>query len=1444
MTTRTQSTLKNNLLLSTSLRRSTLMLSLAVGMVGLSAPAYAVDDLELPTGGSVVGGDATINYAAPGQLDVQQNSDRLVVDWDKFNIGRSATTTFIQPGSSSLAVNRVTGKNDNPTQILGTLKANGQVMVLDRNGVIFGRTARVDVGGIVASTGTVSAAQVMSGSNKIDITDMADATVENQGTITAADGGLAALVAPTVRNSGVINAKLGRVALAAGEAATVDLYGDNLVELQLSSEATKAVVEHTGTINAQGGSVQLTAQAAKDVVDSVVNMDGVINASSVSEKGGRIVLSADTINVRGTATANGSKGGSVNVNARSRARVESGARIEASSNQGRNAGTIEVKAGDSLHVAGTLQAHGADQTGFIDTSAADVSFAETASVTTNGEWLIDPININIGPILEALLEMQLNLFGNATVTTPAIGPQAGNIYVERQIDWNTNNRLTLNAINDILFNSAASGLNATGGGSVVLNAGRNIGLMNGSGIVTNGGDVTMNARRFRLNSGVVNANGGDIDINNTDGFQAVAGSIRTSGTGTISLNQNKDADAFLSSNTIQNAVDAVSNTGTGLNTIDVGAGTYSEDVVLNKANMVLNGANAGTAGYMARVAESVISGASTGITVTARNVTVDGVEVTGGTVGIKLAAADSAVRNSRIHNTAGAGIQSDNADRLTLQANVITQTGAQGIALGNDSDYARVVDNEVYSTGSTGILINGGSDASIVSDNRIGMHGTVNGDGILIRDAKNFGGLSTTVTGNIITGTLSPAINYGSGVHVSYSNRVVVGGTGKGDANVIYATGWDGVRFQNGENNKAVSNYISNVHRTGVFGLDVQGLLIKDNTIDGANNYYGMDINNSKNVTISGNYVNATNLEGMLLTNLYGATYVVDNDVANTGLDGIHATGTSRLYIRSNRIGVDGAIRGDGVLVEKSTNVDTYSDISGNVIANTISTGTDKGSGVQVLNSQNVRIGSFENANRISNVGWDGVRVEDAGNILVEANEISRAVRSGVYFENVTGSTVRYNDVRGMGWYGLDVRRGSDVLLEANDVSTTGREGINAEAVGGDLTIDGNYVVNTGSHGISVKSSPNVAITSNIVGGGESYIRGIGIYVNSPQNLTIGGAGAGNTVMNTLEDGIYVDAYGSGHADVIENAVKNAGYNGIMLRNLKSANVDSNSVDGAVQSGIKVAGSTYGSVALSGNEVSNADIGMTFESGLIDLTGATNKLNGGRIGYRFAPVVVKGGFSQVDLQDDTIGTTEFAGQSDFYVELLNGALFAPGTPTLEDGLNASYDGFAPSSVGGILTAAQYLALENMFFHYNDDPTVGLFFFGQVPLLQQSRVFRQDINPFVPGTGNAGFTITGLPRVPGGVGGTLPAGGAPTNPADLNNLAPAAGGGNVGTPPAGQTPEELAAIAPAAGGGQNTACWSDAANIVGAGQVANYNFNADPLSALQDANACGSNPGTL
>src|ERR1700681_3595842 len=146
----------------------------------------------------------------------------------------------------------------------------------------------------------------MKGQYNFNISGNPSASVVNQGAITAASGGFAALVAPGVRNSGTITATLGTVGLAAGNAFTLDFYGDRLITLALNDQIAsqvidvatgqplKSLVSNSGKLSANGGRVELTAAAARAVVDSVINNTGVIEADTIGTRNGMIVLGAAT----------------------------------------------------------------------------------------------------------------------------------------------------------------------------------------------------------------------------------------------------------------------------------------------------------------------------------------------------------------------------------------------------------------------------------------------------------------------------------------------------------------------------------------------------------------------------------------------------------------------------------------------------------------------------------------------------------------------------------------------------------------------------------------------------------------------------------------------------------------------------------------------------------------------------------------------------------------------------------------------------------------------------------------------------------------------------------------------------------------------------------------------------------------------------------------------
>ncbi|MDP2811447.1 MAG: filamentous hemagglutinin N-terminal domain-containing protein, partial [Rhodocyclaceae bacterium] len=264
---------------------------------------------ELPAGGAVVGGaaSATIGYPAANRMVVNQVIDRSIINWQSFSIGSGNYVQFIQPSSSSVVLNRVVGGS--PSDILGSMSANGQVFLVNPNGVFFGAGASIDVAGLVATTLAIRDQDFLAGNHVFsrDAASPALAKVTNAGTIAARDGGYVVLAGDYAANTGVIQARLGTVALAAGNKLTLDLQGDRLINFAVNEKtlASLAGVANAGQLLADGGRVVMTAAVAGDLAATVVNNTGLVQAQSMVEHDGSIYLAADggSIRVGGTLDA-------------------------------------------------------------------------------------------------------------------------------------------------------------------------------------------------------------------------------------------------------------------------------------------------------------------------------------------------------------------------------------------------------------------------------------------------------------------------------------------------------------------------------------------------------------------------------------------------------------------------------------------------------------------------------------------------------------------------------------------------------------------------------------------------------------------------------------------------------------------------------------------------------------------------------------------------------------------------------------------------------------------------------------------------------------------------------------------------------------------------------------------------------------------------------------
>ena len=415
------------------------LLSAVLGSAGL---AYAqVPAGALPSGGKVMVGSGQLQQAG-SLLVVQQDTARLGLDWQSFNIGSGATVEFRQPGADSVALNRVLGHSG--SQIFGQLRANGQVFLTNPHGVLFAPGAKVDVGGLVASTLDLSQEDFAAG--RYSFGGSSTASVVNQGSLRANAGGYLALFGPQVSNEGDITVDAGSVVLASGSAATVSISGGGLISAVVSPGAAGSVA-NSGSIAADGGVVRLSAQSAQDIAASLVNNSGVIRAHTLQERHGEIWITGDQ------ATNSGS--------------------LSADSSSNADAGRIVLQGGmqaGSVDVGGTLSATSAGgRGGRVDTSAARVAVDADTRVDTrggagrHGHWTIDPTDFTVSAgsgsatasgIGASTLATNLGST-NVTLATAPAGSEAGDIHVNADVAWSAGTTLTLQAAHDTLESRVA-----------------------------------------------------------------------------------------------------------------------------------------------------------------------------------------------------------------------------------------------------------------------------------------------------------------------------------------------------------------------------------------------------------------------------------------------------------------------------------------------------------------------------------------------------------------------------------------------------------------------------------------------------------------------------------------------------------------------------------------------------------------------------------------------------------------------------------------------------------------------------------------------------------------------------------------------------------------------------------------------------------------------------
>ncbi|MGJ0365378.1 beta strand repeat-containing protein [Aliarcobacter cryaerophilus] len=359
-----------------------------------------------PSGGTVVSGNATISQNA-NTTNINQSSNKAIINWQDFSIKSNETVNFNQPNSNSITLNRVIGNEK--SIIDGALNANGQVWLINSNGVLFGKNAKVNTAGIVASTKDISNEDFNNGN--YNFKGNSNASIVNEGEIKSLANTHATFIANSVTNKGKIEVHKGTINLVGASDVTLTLNENQNISLKVNKGVLDALVDNQNLIVANGGNVYLTTNAKNELLKGVVNHSGIIEASSIDElTQSEVILFAH--------------GGTTNVD-----------------------GSIIAK------------------NSFVETSGEKLNVTSNTKVVAK-DWLLDPTNILIastgGDVLTGESVSATAIQNNLEATNVHL-QATNNITVNQNITWSTDKQLKLEA-NNINVNATINNTNQTNGG--------------------------------------------------------------------------------------------------------------------------------------------------------------------------------------------------------------------------------------------------------------------------------------------------------------------------------------------------------------------------------------------------------------------------------------------------------------------------------------------------------------------------------------------------------------------------------------------------------------------------------------------------------------------------------------------------------------------------------------------------------------------------------------------------------------------------------------------------------------------------------------------------------------------------------------------------------------------------------------------------------------------
>jgi filamentous hemagglutinin family protein len=1140
---------------------------------------------NLPTGGKVVGGTASIAQPSANKMVVTQSTEKAAVNWNTLNVGSGDTLQFVQPSANSQVLNRVVGVSGS-SQILGTLTANGQVYIVNPQGVVFGNGASVNVGSILASTRDISPSAFMAGGS-LEFSAGANASglISNEGSITASAGYIV-LAADKIRNTGTLNAPAGQVMLTAGDQATLSLSNGQLVRFTVNATADNLSISNGGVIQAQDGKIVLNTNATNNLLNSVINLSGVVSAQGGavaidSGATGSAALSKATVDV----SRQGGPAGNITVSAKD-IKVAANSRLLASGTNGK---------GGKVVLAGNTDS-GNSQVTVIDSTVnvSGVNSGSSGAESSRGGTVI-------------LSGNRVDLSGNTTIDASGVAG-GGQVIVGGDLLGKAGNLAPVPLANQTYI-----------GSNVSIEVGSSAG--DGGFVETSGKQITVlgnvkGSSKGKNGEWLIDPT--DIVITNQTNTTGANGSNTTNSSNASNLTSNNSANVSSSTN---NTSGNTSNTTSNI------LNTSINNALSNGTNVTVTTASNGSAGGNLTVEANltVTNPGNTSLTLLAnQSLTFNQVNISAsgnGTLGLNATSANGTLTVNSTNFSLNGG--SFNLTGIS----VLLPTGGQ--VVGGDASIAQPSANRMVVTQTTDRAALNWNTFDVGSGNTLQFVQPSSGSQVLNRVVGVSGSsqILGTLTANGQVFIVNPqGVVFGNGAMVNVGS--ILAGT-RDIAPSEFMLGGP-LKYSDTSNaSGSISNEGTITANSGFVVLAADQVAVADSAINvsgvNASSRGGTVILAGNRVGVLGNStINASGMGG-------GGAVIIGGDQLGKVTNLTPVVLANQTYIGSNVSIQIGSGAGDGGFVETSGQTLT---MLGNV------KGASKGKNAEwLIDPTNITINSAisTNVTNASNV-WTGNNTS-TGNVL--NTSITNALSNGT---SVTVTTVSSGPATGTLTVAADLivnnPQNSTLTLFANQSLTfgafnvcatgTGTLGLNATAANGTLTINGtSFDLNGGTATLSGNASTvnSVNIIGNVAFNGNDRIDITGSSIGALQGVYQ----TGNlTQVNGTTNIVGGNRDGSGNGVWIAgNITQNSGA-------LNIAGVNTNSTGNGVKfhgtnatTGLVYLNQTGGSINITGNSMNTNTnshgvhlnyVSLNQTSGTLNITGNSDAANALLIGNSFLTI--------------------------------------------------------------------------------------------------------------------------------------------------------------------------------------------------------------------------------